>query len=239
MSDLIFPGFVLSMTSKEIAELTGKEHKNVLRDIDALIENLKQNNGSDLSLGISATYDGDPKHGYRVYLLDRDSTYCLIAGYDAATRMRIIKRWQELEAKASPLPKSFADALQLAADQQRVIEEQDARLALAAPKEAYYDQVAKTCARLDFSQVFSLLHGRTGQTFNRQTFLEFLRRHDVAKKENPYANIGRKRFVPCDAYRDSWFVFILDGPGPGEWMVKQLAVDGIIRLIEQDRARAQ
>lgn len=84
----------LTMTSREIAELTGKEHKNVLRDIDNLLISL----GSELSLGFSMTYEGPKELGYRYFLLDRDSAYCLMSGYDAISRMRIIKRWQELEA---------------------------------------------------------------------------------------------------------------------------------------------
>jgi hypothetical protein len=47
------------------------------------------------------TYEGDPEHGYRVYVMDRDSTMCLISGYDANARMRIIKRWQALEAEVA------------------------------------------------------------------------------------------------------------------------------------------
>lgn len=83
----------ISMTSREVAELTGKRHDNVLRDIDNLLNSLD----SELSAGFSMVYDGPPENGYRYFTLDRDSTYCLVAGYDANARMRIIKRWQELE----------------------------------------------------------------------------------------------------------------------------------------------
>lgn len=33
--------------------------------------------------------------------MDKDSTICLVAGYDVNARMRIIKRWQELESIAN------------------------------------------------------------------------------------------------------------------------------------------
>lgn len=86
----------LTMTSREIAELTGKLHKHVLRDIDTLLETI----GPDLGLGFkSSTYTDASGREYRQFILDRDSTYCLVAGYDATTRMRIIKRWQELEQR--------------------------------------------------------------------------------------------------------------------------------------------
>ena len=86
----------VSMTSREIAELTGKRHDHVLRDIDNLLKTLSPELGNGFK---SSTYvSGDPPREYRQFELDRDSTYCLVAGYDANVRMKIIKRWQELEA---------------------------------------------------------------------------------------------------------------------------------------------
>lgn len=99
-TDLITLPAILSaptqgMTSREIAELTGKRHDHVLRDIDNLVASLSPELGNGFK---SDTYTaGEPARSYRQYLLDRDATYCLVAGYDATSRMRIIKRWQELE----------------------------------------------------------------------------------------------------------------------------------------------
>ena len=88
---------VVTMTSREIAELTDKRHSDVLRDIDRLVKSLN----AELRAGYkSSTYlSGDPPREYRQYEMDRDSSICLVAGYDANARMRIIKRWQELESK--------------------------------------------------------------------------------------------------------------------------------------------
>lgn len=88
-----------TMSSREIAELTGKRHDHVLRDIDAMLKTLSPELGNGFQ---SSTYmSGDPPREYRQYLMDRDSSYCLVAGYDANARMRIIKRWQELESAPS------------------------------------------------------------------------------------------------------------------------------------------
>ncbi len=91
-----------TMTSRDVAELTGKRHSDVLRDIDNLLESLS----ADLRLGFqSSTYKDATGKENRMFIMDRDSTYCLVAGYDANARMRIIKRWQELEAQtATPAP---------------------------------------------------------------------------------------------------------------------------------------
>lgn len=95
------PSVPTSMTSLEIATVTGKQHKNVLRDIDNLLEDL----GSELSRGFkSSTYLDSNNTSRRLFVLDRDSTYCLMAGYDGKARMKIIKRWQELETRALASP---------------------------------------------------------------------------------------------------------------------------------------
>jgi hypothetical protein len=85
------------MSSLEIAKLTGKRHDNVVRDIDKLTKDIS----SDLRTGFkSSTYINNGR-SYRCYELDKDSTLCLLAGYDANARMKIIKRWQELESAAA------------------------------------------------------------------------------------------------------------------------------------------
>jgi Rha family phage regulatory protein len=100
----------MTMTSKEVAELTGKLHTNVLRDVDNLLESLN----SELSLGfMSTTYVDSTGKSNRMYLMDRDSTLCLVSGYDANARMRIIKRWQELEAGVVKPPLTAAQHLRM------------------------------------------------------------------------------------------------------------------------------
>lgn len=77
--------------------------------------------------------------------LDQETTLCLVSGYSAPLRMAIIKRWKELEKNNSPsIPKTFAEALQLAADQAKQLE-------VAAPKVEYFDKVAERSALLNAS----------------------------------------------------------------------------------------
>jgi phage regulator Rha-like protein len=91
---------VVSMTSREIAELTGKEHKNVIRDIrDMLTALYDLKDGSDLShekfQGVTLEFDN--RSYVTVARLDKDHTLTLLTGYDVKARMKVIKRWQELE----------------------------------------------------------------------------------------------------------------------------------------------
>lgn len=82
-----------TMTSVEIADMTGKRHGNVLRDIENLIADID----SDLSRGFkSSTYTDSLGREQFYYVMDEDSTLLLVTGYDATARMKVIKRWKEL-----------------------------------------------------------------------------------------------------------------------------------------------
>ena len=89
------------MSSREIAELTGKLHKNVLADIDKML------NALSLPEERYAELSANPQNGqnYRIYRLPKNLTYTLIAGYRADLRLKIIDRWIALEGGAKPAPK--------------------------------------------------------------------------------------------------------------------------------------
>lgn len=83
-----------TMSSKEIAELTGKFHSNVIRDIRAMLEGMGDE--SDLN-HVVAVKDS---RGYTAeILLDRYHTEVLVTGYDVKRRAAVIKRWYELETQ--------------------------------------------------------------------------------------------------------------------------------------------
>ena len=136
------------------------------------------------------------------------------------------------------VPQTFAQALRLAAEQQERIEQQQRELEAARPKVAFHDQVIPSESLMDFAQAFSLLHGRTGQNFSRRTFLSFLRRHGIACHPNPHTGIGTDRFVPRRDYTGTWFVSEMTPAGHVEWLLRPLAIAGIVSLIEQDRLSA-
>jgi phage regulator Rha-like protein len=109
-----------NMSTREIAELTGKEHRNVMRDARNMLEQL----GKDV-LSFGATYHDAYGRPQPVFNLPKDLTLTLVAGYSISLRAKIITRWMELE-KAKPafaLPQTFAQALTLAAQQAEQLEE--------------------------------------------------------------------------------------------------------------------
>lgn len=146
----------LTMSSREIAGLTGKAHRNVIRDIRVMLEELF---GDEGLLKFEHT-EVNEQNGtaYPVFVLPKRETLILISGYSIELRARIIDRWQELEAQQGPkLPTTMAEALRLAADQAEQIEKQQAALAIAAPKAAFVDQYVDASGLKGFRQVAKLL----------------------------------------------------------------------------------
>lgn len=81
-----------TMSSREIANLTGKRHPDVKRDIQAMAVELK------VDVSEFAHIYNDSRNREQVeYLLDREHTDCLLTGYSAGLRMKVIRRWRELE----------------------------------------------------------------------------------------------------------------------------------------------
>ncbi|KTB62640.1 DNA-binding protein [Pseudomonas fluorescens] len=116
MNTLVAPSNTVTMSSREIADLTGKQHKNVLRDVNVMLEALEKA-GSDLSQAVRYT---DERGRTSEVRLDRVLTETLLTGYSIPLRHRVVTRLQELEKvsrHSMSLPTSFAEALQLAADQ--------------------------------------------------------------------------------------------------------------------------
>ncbi|HNU27169.1 MAG TPA: Rha family transcriptional regulator [Planctomycetota bacterium] len=160
-------GAVRTMDSREIAELTGKQHAHVCRDIEAQL--------GALGGGVSRFGDTyrNPQNGqtYRCYRLPYRETMILVSGYSVELRARVVDRWMELERGAA-VPKTFAEALRLAAD----LEEQ--RAALEAKVEADAPKVEAAEALMTSERTLSITEAaRSFGLHPRRQVFPYLREH--------------------------------------------------------------
>ncbi|MCH5532048.1 Rha family transcriptional regulator [Pseudomonas syringae pv. syringae] len=88
----------VTMTTVEIAELTGKRHDNVLRDARAIVSQVN----ALKSEAIEATYTDGRGREKPMLVLDKHLTFTLITGYDTGLRYNVVGRWIELEQAANP-----------------------------------------------------------------------------------------------------------------------------------------
>ena len=187
---------VLTMSSLEIAELTGKQHKDVIRDIRNMLNQLEIQ-----SAQFCADYKDSKGRMYPCYNLPKRETLCLIAGYNVQVRMRIIDRWQELEAKNKPdlstdvgklllIQEMAAKQLELISENKRISES----LSIAAPKAEFVDSFVDSTGLKSFRKVAKILG------INERRFRQFLADNKIMYKQNgdwlPYAeHINAGRFV--------------------------------------------
>lgn len=99
------------MTSLELAKITGKQHSHILRDIRELNKSYGKLNESKIGfiqritdLGYGRSRKDDYCH------LTKLQTWDLLTGYSAELRIRVNRRWAELEEKTIlkiPAPKEY------------------------------------------------------------------------------------------------------------------------------------
>jgi len=101
----------VTMTTVEIAAMTGKRHDHVLRDADRAIEQIgarksgatESNTGNDPKSGaVESTYLDRKNEARRMLVLNKHMVFTIITGYDTGLRHTVIGRWIELEQIANP-----------------------------------------------------------------------------------------------------------------------------------------
>ncbi len=146
----------LTMSSREIAELTGKELGHVNRDIRAMLDSLPDDPELE-----HVREDQDGRGYTTAFHLGRELTYTLLAGYNVVLRRRVIARWQELEAQQpAPAQLTRMDILKLAMESEQARIQAETQLALAAPKAEYVDRYVAANGSLGFRQVAKLLNAK-------------------------------------------------------------------------------
>ena len=132
---------VKTMSSLEIAELTGKQHKHVLTDIRNMLNSLNID-----SAVFTAQYKDSTGRSLVMFNLPKDETLCLVSGYNVHMRMAIIKRWQELEEanknKGIFMP-NFSDPVEAAiawANEKRLSQMLEQKIEEQKPKVEYVEK---------------------------------------------------------------------------------------------------
>ena len=100
-----------TMSSFEIAQITGKQHKNVMRDIRELNKSYEKLYGLKIEQKLKINDLGFGRQRKDPYFeLTKIQTWDLLTGYNAELRIKVNRRWAELEAQEQyhfPTPKIF------------------------------------------------------------------------------------------------------------------------------------
>jgi Rha family phage regulatory protein len=172
--------------SRDVAEFFGKQHKNVLRDIDAILDEIQ---GSDLSRGwfIPVSTPHPKVHGINIRSFDmtRDGFTLLVMGYTGSDAMRFkvayiqeFNRMEEaLKAPAGPALPDFSNPAIAARawaeqyEQRQIAEEEKERLALEnqtmAPKANAWDELCNAEGTISSRDLAAILGLRSPQALHK------------------------------------------------------------------------
>ena len=163
MNTIVAPSNTVTMSSREIAELTGKQHQHVMRDTKRMLSDL----GFDAST-FGRIYLDSVNRQQTEYVLGQDLVITLLAGYSAPLRFRVVTRLHELEnvsRQAVTIPQTLPEALRFAALQaeqnlqlQQVIDKQ-------TPKVEALNRLAKTQSDVCITTAAQLLGVRPTRLF--------------------------------------------------------------------------
>ena len=134
----------VTMTLKQVVDLLNEDrkrgdqgyikHANAMKKVEQLA--LEQGFGIVQKQDIAISTSNGGSKTIQTYVLNKKQCLAVSAALNSRALMAVINRLEELERRVSLLnvPKDFAQALRLAAEQQELIQAQQARLALNAPK---------------------------------------------------------------------------------------------------------
>ena len=98
----------ITMSSREIADLTEKRHPDVKRDIDRMLSELQED-----ARKFAHIYLDSMNRQQTEYLLNRELTETLLLGYSAPLRLKVIRRLRELEEMVKNPPIDLNDPASL------------------------------------------------------------------------------------------------------------------------------
>lgn len=150
-----------TMSTNEIADLTGKRHDNVMRDTRKMLIEL---HGEEAVLKFEGSYIGQDNTARACFHLPKRETLILVSGYNLKMRAAIIDRWQELEARPAIDPVAVLNdpaAMRgiLLSYTEKVIE-LESKVAAMEPEVAAYERLAVADGSLCFRDAAKTLQVR-------------------------------------------------------------------------------
>ncbi|WP_455481306.1 phage antirepressor KilAC domain-containing protein [Bartonella sp. B12(2025)] len=181
---------VQTMSSREIAELCGKQHKHVMRDIKQMLEEL-YSNGNETKFGLvdfSGTYIDAKGENRPCYHLPKRECLILVSGYSTTLRAKIVDRWQELEKQVSAPQIDYSDPrtiLGVITHMQEELQNKEALIEQQAHKVIAYDHLTRAEGTMCITDTAKMLEIRPKDLFGY-----------MKQKRWIYKRVGTSEFVP-------------------------------------------
>lgn len=198
MNELQILGNENIMTSLEIAELTGKEHNKILRDIRDEIEKLKkQGIRAETIFGLGEYLDKNNQKR-PMYNLTKEGVLQLAARYDAVVRFKLIeKATKTREYTQKELLLMQLESIEKIEKLQIENKEQAQKLIEQAPKIEFYNDVTGSETTAEIGTVAKILGFKN---VGRNILFDILRKQGILKADN----------IPYQRYVDNGYFRVIE-----------------------------
>lgn len=187
-------------TSLRVAEVFGKDHKNVIQSI----ENLAAEK-SAAKFFAEATYYNRGKQ-YPMYYMNRDGFTLLAMGFTGKKALQFkisyINAFNSMETQIRTgyaIPGSYAEALKLAANQAEKIEQQKQTIAIQAPKALFADAVATSHTSILIGDLAKLIR-QNGVDIGQNRLFAWLREHGYLIGSGDRRNMPTQRAMDLELF---------------------------------------
>lgn len=183
------------MTSREIAEVTGKEHKNVLAAIRLMEGAWGKVTGLSFKL---SEYTDSTGRKLPMYKLTKTECLYIATKFNDEARAKLVIRWEELETKerqtVPALPQTYLEALKalvLSEEQKQVLALENESM---KPKADYFDTLVERGSNLNIRDTAKMI-GVSERFFIEYLLLNGYLYRDAKRKLKPIAKYVGRYFV--------------------------------------------
>ncbi|MGR4839101.1 MULTISPECIES: phage antirepressor KilAC domain-containing protein [unclassified Bacteroides] len=197
MTDLMIKDVAQTMSSREIAQLTGKEHRNVLRDCETLNESYEKLGLLKIEQGYY-THPNTGNQQHREFLLTKMQTFDLLTGYNAELRIKVNRRWEELERQTQvatkALPQNYKEALLALVKEVEEKEALQAQVEAAKPAVVFTTTVQGAKTSILVGELAKLIT-QSGRPIGQNRLFKWLRDNGYLGKKGSNYNVPMQKYV--------------------------------------------
>lgn len=187
------------LDSREVAEMVGKEHNMLLRDIRRYVEQLGQSKIAQSDFFKESTYKNKQNKEQPCYLVTKKGcefiAHKLIGVKGTEFTAKYINRFHEMEDTIKTQLPQGNDLIALAViEAQKMIAERDKQIERMKPKEIFADAVSASETSILVGDLAKLI-SQNGYKIGQKRLFEWLRTNNFLIKCGSSRNMPQQRFV--------------------------------------------
>lgn len=210
----------LVVSSRQVAEHFGKRHDHILRDIEAFFDVGDVPKIGEMFMGTTAPDSYGREQ--RIFLMNRDGFSLLAMGFTGKKalewKLKYIQAFNEMEKQLNTfkVPQTFAEALQLAADQAKALE-------VARPAVEFVERYVDNNGLKTFRETAKILN------IPERKFIQWLKDKGIVYKHNgtnvPYQKYHKEGYFEVKTGDSAGFAFTQTRFTPKgiEWIARRIS----------------